>query len=52
MQSTVAMVGMDRNPVSPQNLNNPIPLYHELREHEPVHWSEPLQAGSSPATTT
>ncbi|WNG26916.1 cytochrome P450 [Cystobacter fuscus] len=44
MQSTVAMVGMDRNPVSPQNLNNPIPLYHELREHEPVHWSEPLQA--------
>ncbi len=31
-----------RNPVSPENLLNPLPLYAELRESDPVHWSEAL----------
>jgi cytochrome P450 PksS len=29
----------DLNPVSPENLLNPVPLYKELRENDPVHWS-------------
>jgi cytochrome P450 len=33
-----------RNLVSPENLLNPIPLYEELRESDPVHWSEELHA--------
>jgi cytochrome P450 len=36
--------GLDLNPVSPENLRNPIPLYKELRESDPVHWSDVLQA--------
>ena len=23
---------------------NPYPVYHELREHDPVHWDEALRA--------
>jgi cytochrome P450 len=34
---------MDLNPVSPTNLLNPSPLYRELREHHPVHWSEEIR---------
>jgi cytochrome P450 PksS len=29
----------DLNPVSPENLLNPIPFYKTLRETDPVHWS-------------
>jgi cytochrome P450 PksS len=32
------------NPVSPDNLLDPVPLYRELREHDPVHWSDTVQA--------
>ncbi|QRN92934.1 cytochrome P450 [Archangium violaceum] len=32
------------NPVSPENLTNPVPLYHELRTHEPVYWSDAVHA--------
>lgn len=32
------------NPLTPENLDNPVPLYTELREHDPVHWSEALQS--------
>ncbi|MGZ3461387.1 MAG: cytochrome P450, partial [Archangium sp.] len=35
---------IERNLVTPQNLLNPFPLYKELREHDPVHWSEPIHA--------
>ena len=35
---------LDRNLVSPQNLIHPAPLYQELREHDPVHWSETINA--------
>ncbi len=34
----------DLNPVSPENLIDPVPLYRELQREEPIHWSEPLQA--------
>ncbi|AKJ02536.1 cytochrome P450 PksS [Archangium gephyra] len=32
------------NPLSPENLLNPVPFYKELRETSPVHWSEELQS--------
>lgn len=32
------------NLVSPENLLNPFPLYKELRENDPVHWSEEVHA--------
>lgn len=35
---------LDRNLVSPQNLMDPAPLYRELREHDPVHWSDTINA--------
>jgi cytochrome P450 PksS len=35
---------VDLNLVSPQNLINPVPLYHELRENDPVHWSPAVNA--------
>jgi cytochrome P450 len=35
---------VDLDPKSPRNLSDPFPLYHWLREHEPVHWSESLNA--------
>ncbi|HEX5750945.1 MAG TPA: cytochrome P450 [Archangium sp.] len=28
------------NPVDPENLLNPVPFYKELRENDPVHWSD------------
>ncbi|AKJ03657.1 cytochrome P450 PksS [Archangium gephyra] len=34
----------DRNLFSPENLRNPIPLYKDLRENDPVHFVEPMQA--------
>ncbi|OJT24472.1 hypothetical protein BO221_15080 [Archangium sp. Cb G35] len=34
----------DRNLFSPDNLRNPYPLYKELREHDPVHFVEPMQS--------
>jgi cytochrome P450 PksS len=32
------------NPVDPENLLDPVPFYKELREHDPVHWSEVVHA--------
>ena len=32
------------NPLHPPNLLNPFPLYKELREKDPVHWSEAIQS--------
>ncbi|OJT16277.1 hypothetical protein BO221_50920 [Archangium sp. Cb G35] len=32
------------NPVSPENLRDPVPLYRELRENHPVHWVEEIQS--------
>jgi cytochrome P450 PksS len=32
------------NPVSQENLLDPLPLYRELRENDPVHWSDVLNA--------
>ncbi|WP_257449359.1 cytochrome P450 [Archangium lipolyticum] len=34
----------DLNPVSPENLSDPLPLYRELRERAPVYWSEPIHS--------
>jgi cytochrome P450 PksS len=30
--------------LTPEVLSNPWPLYREMREHDPVHWAESLQA--------
>jgi len=35
---------LELNIVSPDNLEDPYPLYQELQASDPVHWSEPLQA--------
>ncbi|WNG42882.1 cytochrome P450 [Archangium minus] len=32
------------NLVAPENLLDPVPLYRELRKHDPVHWSDTVQA--------
>jgi cytochrome P450 PksS len=40
MESTAQM--RDLNPVSLENLLDPIPLYRELRNNHPVHWSAPI----------
>ncbi len=40
----IAAHKLQLNPVSPENLLEPIPLYRELRIREPVYWSEILQA--------
>jgi cytochrome P450 PksS len=32
------------NPVAPENLLDPAPLYRELRENDPVHWSSAVNA--------
>jgi cytochrome P450 PksS len=32
------------NPVDPENLLDPVPFYKELREKDPVHWSEAVHA--------
>lgn len=32
------------NPVDPENLLEPVPFYKELRENEPVHWSDAVHA--------
>ncbi|PTL75787.1 cytochrome P450 [Vitiosangium sp. GDMCC 1.1324] len=34
---------LELNPVAPENLLDPVPLYRELRENDPVHWSEAVQ---------
>lgn len=39
-----ATLEMPYNFVSEEFLNNPYPMYRWLRENEPVHWSEELQA--------
>lgn len=36
--------GIDWNPLSPANLEDPHPLLRALREAEPVHWAEALHA--------
>jgi cytochrome P450 PksS len=32
------------NPVAPENMLDPVPLYRELRESDPVHWSSMVNA--------
>ncbi|HYO72699.1 MAG TPA: cytochrome P450 [Archangium sp.] len=32
------------NPVDPENLLDPVPFYKELRENDPVHWSDVVHA--------
>ncbi|MGZ3459862.1 MAG: cytochrome P450, partial [Archangium sp.] len=32
------------NPLDPENLLDPVPLYKELRENEPVHWADAVHA--------
>ncbi|HYO56461.1 cytochrome P450 [Archangium sp.] len=32
------------NPVDPENLLDPVPFYKELRENDPVHWSDAVHA--------
>lgn len=32
------------NPVAPENLLDPVPLYRELRSNDPVHWSDAVQS--------
>jgi cytochrome P450 PksS len=32
------------NPVAPENLLDPVPFYKELRENDPVHWSDAVHA--------
>jgi cytochrome P450 PksS len=32
------------NPVAPENLLDPVPLYRELRKSDPVHWSSVVNA--------
>ncbi len=34
----------DLNLVSPHNLEDPAPLYRELRRYDPVHWSDTIHA--------
>lgn len=41
---TSAAEPLHRNPVSPENLLNPLPFYADLRENDPVHWSDVIQA--------
>lgn len=41
---TNATEPLQLNPVTPENLLNPYPLYKELRENDPVHWSAPVHA--------
>ncbi|WP_375772623.1 cytochrome P450 [Archangium gephyra] len=43
-EKDTASAGRDRNPVSPENLLNPYPFYKELRDNDPVHWSDTLHA--------
>ena len=38
------MVAVQFNPLLPEMRTNPYPLYHRLREEEPVHWSELMDA--------
>ena len=38
------MVTMQYNPSIPEARSDPFPLYKRLREEDPVHWSEPLDA--------
>jgi cytochrome P450 len=40
----IAAHKLQLNPVSPENLLEPIPLYRELRIREPVYWSDAVQA--------
>lgn len=40
----IAVQKPEFNPVSPENLSNPVPHYRALREQEPVHWSDEVQA--------
>ncbi|EPX57857.1 putative cytochrome P450 hydroxylase [Cystobacter fuscus DSM 2262] len=42
--SDSSLQGLSLNPISPENLVNPIPLYKALRETEPVYWSDTLHA--------
>ena len=38
------MVAVQFNPLLPEVRANPYPLYRQLREEEPVHWSELMEA--------
>jgi cytochrome P450 PksS len=41
MESAAQM--QDLNPVSLENILNPIPMYRELRKNDPVHWSDAIR---------
>jgi len=38
------MVTVQYNPFTPETHANPYPRYHQLREQDPVHWSELMEA--------
>ena len=38
------MVTPEYNPLAPEMHTDPYPLYRQLREEDPVHWSEPMEA--------
>lgn len=38
------MLSMQYNPVAPDMRDNPYPFYKQLREQDPVHWSELIEA--------
>jgi cytochrome P450 PksS len=44
VEKNTASAGRNRNPVSPENLLNPYPFYEDLRDNDPVHWSDTLHA--------
>ncbi|MFY0579198.1 hypothetical protein ACN28S_37400 [Cystobacter fuscus] len=39
---TPTAVPFDLNPVSPQNLADPVPFYRELQRQAPVYWAQPI----------
>jgi len=42
--SQIACPELVFDPSDPQTVRNPHPIFAELRKHEPVHWSEPMNA--------
>src|SRR3990170_2800565 len=38
------MVTVQFNPFTPEALANPYPLYHSLRQADPMHWSELMES--------
>lgn len=38
------MTGLVYDPTRPETRRNPFPLYEQLQDEDPVHWSEPLRS--------